>query len=115
KRNAEPERSCIVTREVLPKEALLRFVVAPDGTAVADLTGKLPGRGLYVTCSRLLVAEAIAKRLFSKAAKEQVSVPDGFLDRLEGQLRQRVADALSMARKAGQAITGFEKVDHALK
>lgn len=110
----EPERSCIVTREVKPKEELLRFVVAPDGRLTADLSAKLPGRGLYVQPSRLLVAEAIAKRLFSKAAKEQVTIPDGFLDHLQTQLERRVADALSMARKAGQVVAGFEKVEEAV-
>ena len=64
-----PTRTCIVTREGHPKEVLLRFVVAPGGKLVADLSGKLPGRGMYVTCSKLLVAEAIAKRAFSRAAK----------------------------------------------
>ena len=112
---SEPERSCIVTRDVKPKEELLRFVVGPEGQLVADLSGKLPGRGLYVTCSRLLLAEAISKRAFSKAAKEQVSIPDGFLDQLQSQLGRRMADALSLARKAGQVVTGFEKVDEALK
>ena len=115
KRNAEPERSCIVTREVKPKEDLIRFVVSPDGVLVADLTGKLPGRGMYVTCSRLLVAEAMAKRSFSKVAETAVTIPEGFIDKLQAQMQKRAADALSMARKAGQAITGFEKVDEAVK
>lgn len=114
KHNAEPERSCIVTREAKAKEGLIRFVVSPKGELVADLAGKLPGRGIYVSCSKLLMAEAIAKKLFSRAAQEQVSIPEGFLEKTELQLRQRVADALSLARKAGQVLTGFEKVEEAL-
>lgn len=111
----EPERSCIVTRAVKPKEDLIRFVLAPDGRLVADLTGKLPGRGLYTSVSRLTVLDAIAKRLFARAAKEQVTIPDGFVDQLQRQIERRAADALSLARKAGQVITGFEKVETALK
>lgn len=113
--NTEPTRTCIVTREERPKEALIRFVIGPDGKVVPDLAGKLPGRGMYVSCSKLLVAEAIAKRLFSKAAKAQVTIPEGLLTNIETQLRQRVLDALSMARKAGQVVLGFEKVEAALK
>ena len=110
-----PARSCIITREAKAKGELIRFVVGPTGEIVADLNSKLPGRGIYVTASKLLVAEAIAKRAFSRAAKEQVIVPEGFLVRLEAQLAKRVAEALSMARKAGQVITGFEKVEAAAK
>lgn len=113
--SSEPNRFCIITREARPKEALIRFVVSPEGKLVADLAGKLPGRGIYVTCSKLLVAEAIAKRAFSRAAKAQVQIPDGFLATLEQQMARRVADSLSMARKAGQVITGFEKVEEACK
>ena len=39
-----PLRRCIVTRERLPKERMLRFVLGPGGTLVPDLAGKLPGR-----------------------------------------------------------------------
>lgn len=111
----EPERTCIVTRETKSKGEMIRFVVGPNGVLVADVAEKLPGRGMYVSASKLLLAEAMAKRLFSRAAKEQVTIPDGFADQVEGLLLRRVAEALSFARKAGQVITGFEKVDAAAK
>ena len=111
----EPERSCIVTREVKAKDELIRFVVGPNQQLVPDLAGKLPGRGMYVSASKLLIAEAIAKRSFSKAAKSQVQIPDGLLITLEQLLERRVGEALSLARKAGQAITGFEEVEAELK
>lgn len=110
-----PERSCIVTRETRAKGDLLRFVVGPEGQLVADVSGKLPGRGLYTLPSRLTVSEAISKKAFPRAAKGPVTIPDGFIDQLQSQLERRVADALSIARKAGQVVTGFEKVDEAVK
>lgn len=110
-----PERSCIITREAKPKAELIRFVVAPDGRLVPDLAGKLPGRGIYVGVSKLLVAEAIAKRAFSRAAKRQVHIPEGLLATLEQLMARRMAEALSFARKAGQVVTGFEKVEAACK
>ncbi|MES2983659.1 MAG: RNA-binding protein [Pseudomonadota bacterium] len=115
KREEAPERSCIVTREAKAKGDLIRFVVGPNQELVPDLGNKLPGRGIYVSVSRLLVAEAIAKRLFSRAAKTQVKIPDGFLANLETQMERRMANALSLARKAGQVTTGFEKVEAAAK
>jgi uncharacterized protein len=39
-----------------------------------------------------------------------VTVPDGMVALIEGQLTRRVTDLLSMARKAGDAVTGYEKV-----
>ena len=48
----EPERTCIVTRRAAAPAELIRFVVAPDGEVVADLKGRLPGRGAWVTATR---------------------------------------------------------------
>jgi predicted RNA-binding protein YlxR (DUF448 family) len=110
-----PERLCIVTRLSKPKEDLIRFVLAPDNTLVPDLDNKLPGRGIYVTCSRILVAEAMAKKLFSKATRGQAQLPFDFLNRLEEQLAIRVKNALSLTRKAGQVLQGFDKVEAAVK
>lgn len=110
----ESERTCIVTREAKPKEALLRFVVSPDGVLTPDIENKLPGRGIYVTCSRILIAEAMVKKAFQRAAEQPITFPSDFLNRLEELMALRVKNALSLARKAGQVIQGFEKVETAL-
>lgn len=110
KRPDEPERRCIATGDTQPKAGLIRFVVGPDGTIVPDLLGKLPGRGIYVAANRAAIATAIKKGLFSRAAKQQVTVPDGLLDLLERGYADRVVHLIAMARKAGQAIAGYEKV-----
>ena len=94
--------------EVLPKAALLRFVVGPDGVLVADLAGCLPGRGIWVRPS--LLQEAIKRRLFNRAYGGAVVVPDGFLDTLESLLRVRTMNFLGLARRAGQAVAGFDQV-----
>ena len=43
-----PMRSCIVTKERLPKGELLRIVKTPEGNVMADISGKLNGRGAYI-------------------------------------------------------------------
>ena len=43
-----PLRTCIVTKENLPKSELLRIVRTPDGDIEVDPTGKLNGRGAYI-------------------------------------------------------------------
>ncbi len=89
---------------------MIRFVVGPDDAIYPDVTGKLPGRGIYVSADRATLEKAVAKRLFSKGAKKQVQVPDGLLDLVETTLLKRLQDAIGMARKAGKAIAGYEKV-----
>jgi predicted RNA-binding protein YlxR (DUF448 family) len=110
KEQDEPERKCIATGEVSPKAGLVRFVVGPDGTVVPDVAGKLPGRGMYVCADRAAIGKAAAKGLFSRAAKQPVSAPEGLADLVEILVLRRVLDSLSMARKAGLAVTGYEKV-----
>ena len=104
------ERRCIVTGETGPKAGLIRFVVGPDETVYPDVAGKLPGRGMWVSADRAALEKAVAKRLFSKGAKRQVAVPDGLVATTEAALLKRVQDAIAIARKAGRAVAGYEKV-----
>ena len=110
KENELPERRCIVTGDVQPKPGLVRFVVAPDGTIFPDLAEKLPGRGIWVTADRAVIEKAAAKGMFARAARAQVRVPDNLADMVEEGLAHRVVELISLARKAGGAVVGFEKV-----
>lgn len=109
-RSDGPERKCIATGEAQPKNGLIRFVVSPDGQVVPDILGKLPGRGLYVAADRGAIELAVRKKLFSRAAKAQVTVPEGLVDEVEKQLVRRVIDLISLQRKSGKAVAGYEKV-----
>ena len=113
-RERGPLRRCIVSREVLPKHDLIRFVVAPDDSLVPDLAGRLPGRGLWVRADRASLQRAIARGIFAKVARARVLVPGDLLDRVVDQLRQRCVDQLGLARRAGSAVAGLEKVRAAL-
>jgi len=99
---------------VRPKTELVRFVVAPDGTVVPDVAGKLPGRGLWLTARRDIVAVAVTRRLFARAARQPVIVVDDLADRVEALLAERCRDRIGFARRAGQAVMGFAKVEAAL-
>ncbi len=110
-----PHRRCIATGEVKPKEALLRFVVGPEGEVVPDLEEKLPGRGIWLSPGRDMVNTAVTKNLFAKAARAKVKAPDDLADRLEALMRRRCLNLLGLARRAGQAIAGYEKVKAELK
>ncbi len=106
----DPERKCIATGESQPKAGLIRFCLDPEGQIVPDILGKLPGRGIYVSADRAAMALAARKGLFARAARQSVKVPDGLAELVEKLIGQHVVELLSMARKAGDAVTGYEKV-----
>ncbi|MEL6562847.1 MAG: RNA-binding protein [Pseudomonadota bacterium] len=113
-RSDGPERKCLATGEVQPKHGLIRFVIGPDEQVVPDITGKLPGRGMYVAADRDALDTAVKKKLFSRRAKRQVTVPDGLVDEVERQLARRVVDLIALSRKGGRAVAGYEKVKNML-
>jgi len=108
-------RMCAVSREVRPIDELIRFVVSPQGEVIPDLKRKLPGRGLWVAASRRTVAEAVRRHQFSKGFKRDVRVAATLPADTETLLVRSATEALAMAAKAGQVVSGFSKVEGALQ
>src|SRR4051812_20403952 len=108
------ERRDIVSGEVLPDSRLLRFVADPDGNVVPDASAKLPGRGLWVEASRDAVNKAVEKKLFSRAAKAQVSATPDLAARAEKALMAGMLGTLGIARRSGALVLGFDNVLRAL-
>ena len=109
-RDDGPERRCIATAEVQPKHGLLRFVIGPDWQVAPDLAEKLPGRGIWVAADRAALELAVKKNLFSRAAKQPVTIPPDLIEKVEAGLVRRLTDLIALSRKAGGAVAGFEKV-----
>ncbi|HAU29264.1 MAG TPA: RNA-binding protein [Rhodospirillaceae bacterium] len=110
-----PLRRCIATGEILPRERLLRFAIAPDGTLVPDLAAKLPGRGFWLLPSPENIALAVKKGRFSQAARRTLSIPDGFCETIATLLAKRCLAQLGIARRGGQLVSGFDKTEAWLK
>ncbi len=106
-----PIRTCAVTRREAPAAELIRFAAAPDGVIVPDLSAKLPGRGVWISCDRRTVADAVRTKAFARSLKREVKADTGLPDLVEALMIRRMAGALSLANKAGLALTGFSKVD----
>src|SRR5882672_3272555 len=104
-------RMCAVSREVRPIDELIRFVVAPTGEVIPDLKRKLPGRGMWISASRRSVAEAVRRHQFNKGFKRDVHVAPTLPTDTEALLLRSVVEALAMAAKAGQVVSGFGKVE----
>jgi predicted RNA-binding protein YlxR (DUF448 family) len=111
---AVTERLCVCTREVKPVSAMIRFVIGPGGEAVPDLKRKLPGRGVWITATRKTLAEAIRRNAFGRGFARPVKIPPDLLESTERLLERAALDALAIAGKAGQIVTGFGKVEAAL-
>jgi predicted RNA-binding protein YlxR (DUF448 family) len=105
---------CAVTRDVLPESALIRFVVAPDGSLVADLKAKLPGRGIWVGAERGRVAEAVKRNVFLRGLQRQLTPAADLADQVAARLRDVALGRLGLARKAGAILAGFAKVEAAI-
>jgi predicted RNA-binding protein YlxR (DUF448 family) len=104
-----PLRRCAVTRERLGKERMIRFVVGPDRRIVPDLAARLPGRGIWLSAVGDVVETACTRGAFAKAARGQVTVPPNLASDLKVALARRIVDTMGLARRAGQAVSGFAK------
>ncbi|WP_299476619.1 RNA-binding protein [uncultured Roseibium sp.] len=117
RKNEPTERQCAVTREVHPIDLLIRFVLDPEGEVVPDLKRVLPGRGVWVTATResVVAAEKNRKKVFGRGFKCEARAEPGLADRVDALLERAALQALSLTRKAGELVTGYAKVDAALR
>ncbi|SES69860.1 RNA-binding protein [Oceanicella actignis] len=115
KTREQPERRCIATGESAPREGLIRFVLGPDGQVAPDLAERLPGRGAWVTARRDALEKAVRRGLFSRAFKTRAAAAPDLPERVEALLAARLTELIALCRKAGLAVTGFEKVKARLK
>ena len=107
-------RKSVATGEVLPEARLVRFVAGPEGVVVPDVARKLPGRGMWVEADRALVEQAARKGAFARSAKAPLKAPADLADQVEALLRRRLLQALGLARRSGELISGFDRVSEAL-
>jgi uncharacterized protein len=108
-------RMCAVTRAELPPTELIRFVRGPDGAIVPDLEHRLPGRGVWLSCNRLILEKAVKTKAFARSLHADVSVSPDLPERIDVMLVRRACDTLALANKAGLVLAGFDKVDGALE
>lgn len=75
-----PSRTCVVTRERLPKQDLIRVVRTPEGEVVVDTTGKLNGRGAYLKKDSVVFEKAKKSKTLDRHL--EVEVPDSLYESL---------------------------------
>lgn len=107
----EDSRTCALSRQPMPKEAMIRFVAGPDNTLVPDIRARLPGRGVWIEATRDAIARAMRAKTFARGLKTGVKVPPTLAEDVEALLERDVLQALALANKAGAVVTGFGKVE----
>lgn len=68
-----PMRKCVVTNEMKPKKEMIRIVRNKEGLVSIDPTGKLPGRGAYVSIEPTVVQKAWDKRVLDRQIKATIT------------------------------------------
>ena len=76
-----PMRRCLATNESFPKKELLRIVRTPEKEVKVDLTGKLNGKGAYISKSQKALDIARNKRVLSRAL--EIEIPDEVYEEIE--------------------------------
>lgn len=108
------KRKCLVTGDSIEKTNLMRFVINPDNNLVADINQNLPGRGYWVKADRDSILKAIKNKILFKATKSNAYIEKDLLNKIENQIKQKIISQISLCRKAGMAIFGFEKIKASL-
>ena len=115
-----PERTCVLTRRKATKDALIRLALGPDGTVAPDVRARAPGRGAWISVGRAELDEAVAngklKAALARAFKTgEVAIPPDLGERTEQALRQAALDRLGMEARAGNLLSGSERVEAAAR
>jgi predicted RNA-binding protein YlxR (DUF448 family) len=105
------QRTCIVTGEKGPPDAMIHFSLSPEGEVVPDLRRKLPGRGVWTRLSAATVAEAVRKQAFSRGFKAKSVAPPDLAEKLDAIIERDALQFLSIVNKAGLIVTGAAKVE----
>ncbi len=66
-------RSCVITKEKLPKNELLRVVRTPEGNVVVDTTGKVNGRGAYIKKDLEVLEKAKKSKALARCLEVEIS------------------------------------------
>lgn len=76
-----PMRTCVVTKEKLPKQELIRVVRTPEGNVVVDTTGKANGRGAYLKKDLATFEKAQQSKILNRHLETEI--PDSVFEELK--------------------------------
>ena len=81
-----PLRTCVVTKESLPKQELLRIVRTPEGEVKVDDTGKLNGRGAYIKKDLSVLEQAKKTKVLEK--RLEIKIEDSVYEEIKNMIER---------------------------
>ncbi|MGQ0590061.1 MAG: DUF448 domain-containing protein [Sphingosinicella sp.] len=120
KKGHTPERRCILSGAHAARDDLIRLALGPGGDVAPDVRARAPGRGAWLGVDRATLETAQAKGklrgALARAFKTNaVSAPDDLGERIEAALRQAALDRLGLEARAGNLVTGSERIETAAR
>jgi uncharacterized protein len=114
------ERTCVLTRRKAERDELIRLALGPDGSVAPDVRARAPGRGAWIGVDRAELDAANSKGKLKGALQRafktnEVRVCADLGERVEQALRQTALDRLGMEARAGNLISGAERVENAAR
>jgi len=110
----DSERTCVLSGRKDSRAHLIRLALGPDGIVAPDVRARAPGRGAWIGVDRATLEEAITKgrlgKALSRAFKTAVQVPADLADQIEKALERATLDRLGLEARAGQLVTGTERI-----
>ncbi|HWI87193.1 MAG TPA: DUF448 domain-containing protein [Sphingomonas sp.] len=110
----ENTRTCVLSGKKASRDELIRLALGPDGIVAPDVRAKAPGRGAWIGVDRATLEAAITKgklgKALSRTFKTAVDVPGDLADQIERALERAALDRLGLEARAGQIVTGTEKI-----
>lgn len=76
-----PLRTCIITKEKLPKKELIRIVRTPEKEVVIDPTSKMNGKGAYLKKDLDVINKASKNKILDRVL--EVEVKDSIYEELK--------------------------------
>ena len=115
-----PERKCILSGVHGARGDLIRLALGPDGQVVPDVRARAPGRGAWIGVDRAALEMALAKGKLKGALARafktgSVGAPYYLGERIEAALRQAALDRLGLEARAGNLLTGSDKIETAAR
>jgi len=110
----------VLTGAHAPRAALIRLALGPDGRVAPDVRARAPGRGAWIGVDRAALDQAAANGKLRGALRrafksDLVDIPDDLAARTEDALRQAALDRLGLEARAGNLLTGSEKIENAAR
>lgn len=114
------ERSCILSRRTAPRDELIRLALGPDGQVAPDVRARAPGRGAWIGVDRATLEAAQAKGklkgALARAFKtDALTISADLGERIEAALQQNALDRLGLEARAGNLVTGSDRIGTAAR